>query len=49
MANQEALAILKQGVKIWNVWRAGSGSAIMISRDLSYADLSDANLNGALQ
>jgi hypothetical protein len=44
MANQEQLDILKQGVQVWNVWRA-KNSAVQI--DLSGANLSDAHLFGA--
>jgi hypothetical protein len=41
MANQEHLAILKQGVKAWNEWRAGHPDIVP---DLSGADLSQTNL-----
>ena len=44
MANQEHLAILKQGVETWNQWREEHPDVIL---DLSDADLSEANLNGA--
>ena len=41
MANQEHLDLLRQGVKVWNEWRAKEPS---IPPDLSKADLSSANL-----
>ena len=43
MANPEHLAILKQGVEVWNVWRRMNG----IKPDLRGADLQGANLRGA--
>jgi hypothetical protein len=50
MANQEQLDILKQGVEIWNKWRAeNSDTKIDFSEvDLKYADLSQANLSNAV-
>lgn len=44
MANQQHLALLKQGVEIWNQWRENNDQIIV---DLSGADLSRANLNEA--
>ncbi len=44
MANEEHLAILKQGVEAWNKWREDNPD---VKPDLSGADLSDANLSGA--
>ena len=44
MANEEHLAILKQGVEAWNQWRKKHPSA---KPKLSNADLSDADLRGA--
>ncbi|MFM7407879.1 MAG: pentapeptide repeat-containing protein [Cuspidothrix sp.] len=42
MANEEHLAILKQGVEVWNQWR---GNNLHIIPDLRYANLSLANLS----
>jgi hypothetical protein len=42
MANDEHVAVLKQGVNAWNAWRRFDDGA-----DLSGADLSRANLSGA--
>jgi Pentapeptide repeats (8 copies) len=59
MANQEHLAILKQGVDIWNTWReqfpdirpdlrkADLRNANLSEADLSRADLGEADLGGA--
>ena len=56
MANQEHLAIIKQGVKVWNEWREKNlalrldlGGAYLSGADayLSGADLSRADLSGA--
>jgi uncharacterized protein YjbI with pentapeptide repeats len=49
MANEEQLAILKQGVKAWNKWReANPYDEVDLSRaDLSQVDLRTANLNSA--
>lgn len=58
MANPEHLAILKQGVEVWNKWSHEYGiipdlSGIDLSNtdlsyaDLSYADLENTNLSGA--
>ncbi len=44
MANQEQLAILKQGVETWNQWRQ---EYAYIQPDLNGADLTEANLSGA--
>jgi hypothetical protein len=44
MANDEHLALLKQGVEAWNAWRRENPD---IRPDLSGADLSNARLNGA--
>jgi uncharacterized protein YjbI with pentapeptide repeats len=42
MANEVQLSILKQGVEVWNKWRAEN---LKKSVDLTGADLADANLN----
>ncbi|GAX45346.1 hypothetical protein NIES4075_63670 [Tolypothrix sp. NIES-4075] len=48
MANEKHLAILKQGVEVWNKWRAENSSQINSKGpDLSEADFSSANLSGA--
>jgi uncharacterized protein YjbI with pentapeptide repeats len=44
MANDEHVALLKQGVDAWNVWRNENPG---INPDLGAADLSGADLNGA--
>jgi uncharacterized protein YjbI with pentapeptide repeats len=44
MANEEQLAILKQGVHVWNKWREES---LVTENDLSGANLSGFDLNGA--
>ncbi len=44
MANQEHLTILRQGVQVWNEWRA---EHLNTRPDLSGADLSGADLSGA--
>ena len=56
MANQEQLAILKQGVKVWNQWRQDHAfiktdlyGANLGGADLYDADLRDADLYHALQ
>jgi hypothetical protein len=41
MANEEQLAILKQGVKVWNEWRKESSLGAI---DLSRADRSEARV-----
>jgi uncharacterized protein YjbI with pentapeptide repeats len=48
MANAEQLEILKQGVKIWNKWRAANPETVVhLSRaDLKNFDLSMVNLSG---
>jgi len=43
MANEEQLAILKQGVEVWNKWRY---STLRFRADLSGADLKKADLRG---
>jgi uncharacterized protein YjbI with pentapeptide repeats len=43
MANPEHLAILKQGVEVWNTWRKGNSIGV----DLSEANLYQAELGGA--
>ncbi len=49
MANQEQLDIIKQGVQVWNEWRAENTSLRidLSSVNLSTASLSLTNLNGA--
>jgi len=49
MANQEQVEILKQGVQVWNKWRARNlGFQVdLFGAGLSGADLREANLNGA--
>jgi uncharacterized protein YjbI with pentapeptide repeats len=44
MANEEQLAILRQGVEVWNKWREEHKTALI---DLADADLKGANLRGA--
>src|SRR5207344_2362243 len=44
MANDEHVALLKQGVDAWNAWREENPD---IRPDLSGADLGGANLGGA--
>lgn len=44
MANQEHLAILKQGVEVWNRWREKNPS---LKPDLKRADLKESGLSGA--
>jgi hypothetical protein len=44
MANEAHLALLKQGVEVWNRWRAADRD---IRPDLAGADLREANLAGA--
>ena len=44
MADQQHLAVLKQGVAAWNAWRRQHPE---ILPDLSEADLSEADLSGA--
>jgi len=49
MANQEQVEILKQGVQVWNKWRARNiGFQVdLFGAELSGADLRQANLSGA--
>jgi uncharacterized protein YjbI with pentapeptide repeats len=49
MANQEQVEILKQGVHVWNQWRARNlGLQVdLFGAELSGADLKQANLSGA--
>jgi uncharacterized protein YjbI with pentapeptide repeats len=44
MANDEHVALLKQGVEAWNAWRRENPTVVP---DLSGANLNGANLNGA--
>jgi uncharacterized protein YjbI with pentapeptide repeats len=44
MANEEHLAILRQGVDVWNAWREANPN---VQPALSWADLMRANLGGA--
>ncbi len=44
MANPEHLDILKQGVSVWNAWRAENA---WVWPDLIWAKLSEADLRGA--
>ena len=44
MANEEHLKILRQGVEVWNAWRAKEPSIVP---DLGWANLSGADLTGA--
>jgi len=44
MANERHLQILRQGVEVWNSWRA---SNVGVRPDLDDADLSNAHLSGA--
>jgi hypothetical protein len=41
MANQEQVALLKQGSEVWNAWRKENPD---VKIDLSFADLKSANL-----
>jgi uncharacterized protein YjbI with pentapeptide repeats len=59
MANEEHVAILRQGVGVWNEWRqsepnikpdlssADFGKANLAEADLSYANLQEADLEAA--
>lgn len=48
MANEEQLAILKQGIDVWNEWRQSNHEEIyLVEADLSAADLRGADLKGA--
>jgi pentapeptide repeat protein len=49
MANDEHVAILKQGVDSWNAWRGENPeiTPYLGAANLSLADLSRANLHGA--
>ena len=44
MANEDHVALLKQGVEVWNRWRTDNG---LVTLDLNGADLRRANLAGA--
>jgi Pentapeptide repeats (8 copies) len=46
MANPDHLEILKQGVEVWNAWRAKPGSPVpdLSGADLRLADLREAHL-----
>jgi uncharacterized protein YjbI with pentapeptide repeats len=44
LANPEHVAILKQGVGVWNKWRAGQAD---LTPDFTRADLEDSHLEGA--
>ena len=48
MANPEHLAILKQGVELWNKWRDGTSrhDADLRAVDLSHAGRHEADLSG---
>jgi hypothetical protein len=55
MANEEHVALLKQGREVWNAWREANpdivpylGGADLHGADLHGADLSDANLRRAV-
>ena len=43
MANEEHVALLKQGMDAWNAWRDKNPDILL---DLSHADLNEAKLNG---
>jgi hypothetical protein len=45
MANQEHLAILRQGVAVWNQWRREHQN---VRPDLSKINLGEANLSAAI-
>jgi hypothetical protein len=49
MANEEHVALLKQGVAVWNAWRDENPNIFpnLSEADLSEADLSRANLSWA--
>ena len=49
MANEEQLAILKQGVEVWNAWRDENKATKvnLYCADFKQADLKGANLKGA--
>lgn len=44
MANAKHVAVLTQGIDIWNTWRADNSN---IGTDLSEANLTGANLQGS--
>jgi hypothetical protein len=46
MANEEHLALLQQGVEVWNAWRKRNWE---VSVDLACVNLRGANLQGANQ
>lgn len=46
MANEEHVALLRQGVNIWNSWRQREDTAAFaVVPDLTEADLREADLN----
>ncbi len=49
MANEEQLAILKQGAEVWNQWREENAGTIpdLTNADLNWAELNGAKLSGA--
>ncbi len=49
MANDEQVALLKQGAPAWNAWRNEHRDVVVVldGANLSGANLSEANLNGA--
>ena len=50
MANEEQLAILKQGVEVWNKWRDENRDALggLTEIDLREADLGECNFSKAI-
>jgi hypothetical protein len=49
MANEEHVALLRQGVEVWNAWRRENPDIRpdLCRADLTAADLGDAHLRGA--
>ena len=49
MANEEHVALLKQGAEIWNKWREANHEIFpdLVGADLQAVDLAGANLDGA--